>query len=51
MRVWDDHNWVHGRSDGRRAVNSRGLQQAHALVISNLLEVENFPLDAPKRGP
>jgi hypothetical protein len=51
MRVWDDHNWVTVKADGESAVNSRGLQQAHALVISNLLEVENFPLDGPKAWP
>lgn len=52
MRVWDDHNWVTvNPADGSSAVSSRGLQQAHALVLSNLVEVENFPLDGPKPWP
>jgi hypothetical protein len=51
MRVWDDHNWVTVSADGGSQVNSRGLQQAHSLVVANLLEVENFPLDGPKTWP
>jgi hypothetical protein len=51
MRVWDDHNWVNVSSDGSSTVSSRGLQQAHALVLTNLLETENFPLDGPRKWP
>jgi hypothetical protein len=51
MRVWDDHNWVTVSPDGASSINARGLQQAHALVVSNLLKTENFPLDAPEAWP
>jgi hypothetical protein len=45
MRVWDDHNFVTVGPDGSSSISARGLQQAHALVVSNLLKTENFPLD------
>lgn len=51
MRVWDDHNWVIVNGDGTSSVNSRGLQQAHELVIDKLRDVQNFPLDGPKPWP
>lgn len=51
MRVWDDHNWVTVDREGQSAVNSRGLQQAHALCVSQIIEVQNFPLEAPRPWP
>jgi hypothetical protein len=51
MRVWDDHNWVTVDKDRNSAVISRGLQQALSLCISQLAEVQNFPLDGPKPWP
>jgi hypothetical protein len=52
MRVWDDHNWVtvNGQT-GDRSITSRGLQQAHALCVTQIIEVENFPLEGPKPWP
>jgi hypothetical protein len=51
MRTWDDGYWSQIEANGRRTLNSRSFQQAHALVISQLLATENFPLDAPKQWP
>lgn len=51
MRVWDDHNWVTVGTNGERAISTRGLQQAHELCLSQITEVQNFPLDGPKPWP
>lgn len=51
MRIWDDHNWVTVDKEGQRAITSRGLQQAHELCVSQLLEVQNFPLEGPTPWP
>jgi hypothetical protein len=51
MRVWDDSSWLTVDKDGNKAISARGFQQAHALLLSKLLEVRNFPLDGPKPWP
>lgn len=51
MRVWDDYNWVQVDKDGGRSINSRAFQQAESLMVEQLLETENFPLDGPKPWP
>ena len=51
MRVWDDSSWVAIAKDGSRSITARGFQQAHEILMSNLVETQNFPLDGVKAWP
>jgi hypothetical protein len=51
MRVWDDSSWVAIDKNGSKSITARGFQQAHELCMTNIEEVQNFPLDGPKLWP
>jgi hypothetical protein len=51
LRVWDDYKWVSVDPQGGRSITPRAMQQAEQLVLSNLLETQNFPLDNPITWP
>lgn len=50
-RVWDDFKWVAVAPDGSRAITSRAMQQAYSLVLTKLVETENFPTGEAKAWP
>lgn len=55
MRVWDETavtSSVMDGSDQKSAiVMSRSFRQAYELAMSNIVEIERFPLDGPKAWP
>jgi hypothetical protein len=51
MGVWDDNSWVTIDKEGKRTITPRGFQQAYDLCLSQITQVENFPLDGPQSWP